>query len=132
MRYFFRNRAERELLPPETEAIRQFCRQDVGRLATGDTLGDAIARKFAASNVTLCREHRSNDARLCMRDGVDRSIPRASIEKVFSFETYVTLQEVADLEASAATANDPASSAKIEQRVRAWRSWIGSPAANAP
>jgi len=124
--HFYENRLQCRLSEHQRGAVNLLCRQDLHGVTTNGSLWRALSLRFTTANAEICHRYAIPSAGLVWNAGdVSPSEPGASIDKVFSFETHVTLQDIALMLADNAS-KESHREREIERIAQQWSAWIRS------
>lgn len=124
---YYRNRVQRNLESHELETVVRLCNQVKAGIAITGALRTALEQKFAVSNMRLCQNYNiSTIGLLPAADDRAMGMRELSIQKIFSFETQVTLNRMVDLIANTNAADRSVLENELMGYLRAWSSWVES------
>ncbi|UJH74108.1 hypothetical protein L0U95_04080 [Burkholderia cenocepacia] len=117
---FYRNRVERPLQENEIAAVHHLCSHVSEQPAISRDLRNALRKRFSTSNLEICNAHKLNRVRLTDFSHQEPLTRSVCMERVFSFETHVSLSTVAAI----LEGNLPEPGPGLHTIVEIWSAWV--------
>jgi len=120
---FYRNRTRKMLTQSDVDALR-LVGQEISRAPAASSRFRWLANeRFSAGNARLCEQFKISPKGLVSEKTVLAS-PVCDMERFFSFETQIRLQEISSLMQSPATLNPTTQQDQAMNKARSWWNWV--------
>ena len=123
LRNFYRNRSRKMLVQSDVDALRLVGQEMSRTPAASSRFRWLASERFSAGNARLCEQFKISPKGLVSEETVVAA-PVCDMERFFSFETQMRLQEISLLMQSPATLKPTTQQDQAINKARSWWSWV--------